>query len=118
MRRLMYVFVVLGLAGVASADPDPHAEMAAALAEQADLHPAPAALPGTTAATKVGASPAAKHVPAQANLGRAAAAAQQAGAQGQSVPAAALAHQAQAAAAQAAGQAQATAAQSRRNPRR
>jgi hypothetical protein len=117
MRRLMYVFVICGLAGVASADADPRAEMAAALTEQIDAHPAPAALPGTIAAGKVASNPASKHVPAQANLGRAASAAHsQAQGQGGGPPASALAHQAQAASASAAGQAQAAAAKSRHNP--
>ena len=117
MRRFVYVIVVLAFAGVAAAEPDPHAEMAAALVEQADLHPATAALPGTIAATKVAATPAAKHVPPQANLGRAAAAA---GSQGQlqGPSPTALAHQAAAAAASAAGQTQAAAAKARHNPKR
>ena len=120
MRRLMYVFVVCGLAGVASADAaDPRAEMAAALTEQIDAHPAPAALPGSIAAQKVASTPAVKHVPAQANVGRAAAAANsQAQGQAGGIAASALAHQAQAAAASAAGQAQAAAAKSRHNPHR
>ena len=117
MRRLMYVFVVCGVAGVASANVDPRAEMAAALTEQIDARPAPAALPGPVAVQKVASTPASKHVPAQANLGRAGAAAQsQAQGQGGGPPASALAHQAQAAAASAAGQAQAAAAKARHNP--
>jgi hypothetical protein len=114
MRRLVYVIVVCGLAGVASADSDAHAEMAAALAAQIDAHPAPVALPSTVAATRVAATPAAKHVPPQANLGRAAA--DHAQGQGQGPPASALAHQAQAAAASAAGQAQAAEAKARHKP--
>lgn len=114
MRRVMYLFVVIGLAGVASADPDPRAEMAAALATQIDAHPAAVTLPGTVAASKVAANPAAKHVPAQANLGRAAIAHAQG--QGHELPAAAIAHQAQAAAASAAGQQQAAEAKARHKP--
>ena len=113
MRRLMYVFVVLGLAGTASADPDAHAEMAAALAAQIDLQPAPVALP-SIASSRVAQTPARQHVPPQANLGRAAA--DHAQGQGNGPPAAALAHQAQAAAASAAGQAQAAAAKARHKP--
>ena len=110
MRRLAYLIVVLAFAGTAGAAPDPHAEMEAALHEQADLHPAPVALPGSIAATKVAATPAAKHVPPQANLGRAASTA------GQGPSPTALAHQAAAAAASAAGQAQAAAAKARHHP--
>jgi hypothetical protein len=113
MRRLVYVIAVLGLAGVAAAEPDPHAEMAAALAEQADLHPAAAVLPGTMAATKIVATPAIKHVPLQANLGRAAAIGSQGNGQGNGPSATGLAHQAAQAAAQAASQAQSAAAKQR-----
>lgn len=108
MRRLCFTLALIGWIGVAHAD-DSRAEMAAALTAALDTHPAAAVLPGTTAATKVAATPAAKHVPSQANLGRAAAE----HAQGHDLPAAALAHQAQAAAMAAAGQAQAAAAKQR-----
>lgn len=110
MRRLWFMLALVGWIGVAYAD-DPHAEMAAALEAAIDAHPAPAALPGTLAATKVAATPAAKHVPPQANLGRSAADHfQQAH---DNANAAALAHQAQAASMAAAGLAQAQAAKAR-----
>ncbi len=110
MRRLCFMLALIGWIGVAHAD-DPRAEMTLALSAAIDAHPAPAALPGTTAATKVAATPAAKRVPPQANLGRAAADHfQQAHDQAN---AAALAHIAQAASMQAAGLAQAAAAKTR-----
>src|SRR5512144_581350 len=57
MRTLALVavlgwFASAAWSNVAVADPDPHAEMAAALAEQADLRPAPLVLPVTAAAPR------------------------------------------------------------------
>jgi hypothetical protein len=110
MRRLVFILALLGWLGVAHAD-DPRAEMSLALAAAIDAHPAPAALPGTTAATKVAATPAAKRIPPQANLGRAAA--EHAHQAQDQANAAALAHQAQAASMAAAGLTQAQAAKTR-----
>ncbi len=109
MRRLWFTLALIGWIGVAHAE-DPRAEMTAALTAAIDANPAPAALPGTSAATKVAATPAAKRIPAQADLGRRAADQYQ---QARDQAAAALAHQAQAAAMTAAGQAQAQAAKTR-----
>jgi IMP dehydrogenase len=52
MRRLLCIATVLGLSSLASAEPqaDAHAEMAAALVAQADLHPTPVSLPKAAAA--------------------------------------------------------------------
>jgi hypothetical protein len=113
MRRLMYVFVVLALAGTASANPDARAEMSAALAAQVDLSPPPVVLQ-SLASSRVAQTPGGQHVPPQANLGLAAA--DHAQGQGNGPPASALAHQAQAAAASAFGQAQAAAAKARHKP--
>ena len=96
----------------ASAD-DAHAEMAVALAAQADLHPAPLTLPVVSAAPRHAAASSAvkRGIPARSAPGGAARGAANAAdrasrnAQGQA-ESQALAHQAQAAAAAAAGQAQ------------
>jgi hypothetical protein len=108
--------------GVASADGDPHAEMAAALAAQADLQPPPLVLPITAAAPRhAAATSAVKRSPgsrAASDVDRTAASAAEAAdrvsqhAQAQAASQA-LAHQAQAAAAAAAGQAQSQAAKQR-----
>lgn len=108
--------------GAALADDDPRAEMAAALAAQADLHPTPLVLPVTAAAPRHAATASAVKrgtgPRAAVDIARTAASAAdaanrvsqhaqvQAGSQ-------ALAHQAQAAAAAAAGQAQSQAAKER-----
>ena len=122
MRRTIRIVVVLGLVigGVAIGDsrPDPRAEMASALAAQADLQPRPIVLPTVAAAPR--------HTAAQSAVQRgidprgqaAAASANAVGAHEQAEAQAheaaqALAHQAQAAAAAAAGQGQAQAAKAR-----
>jgi hypothetical protein len=104
------------------ADADPHVEMAAALAAQADLQPAPLVLPvvsaaprhaAATSAVKRGTEPRGAGDGARTAASAADAAnrvSQHAQAQGASQ---ALAHQAQAAAASAAGQAQSQAAKQR-----
>lgn len=122
MRRTLCLVVLLGCYGSASADAPAsaadvaHAEMAAALAAQADLEPTPLVLPVTAAAPRhASASSAVKRGIAPRGPGDAAGSAanqvsQRAQAQG---AAQALAHQAQAAAAAAAGQAQSKAAKER-----
>lgn len=107
---------------VARADVDPHAEMAAALAAQADLRPAPLVLPVTAAAPRHAAAGSAVKRGTEArgaeDAARAGAGAAEAAnrvsqrAQAQAAVQA-LAHQAQAAAAAAAGQAQSQAAKAR-----
>jgi hypothetical protein len=103
---------------VAWAD-DPHAEMAAALAAQADVHPAPLVLPTAAAAPRhAAAASAVKRGIAPRGPGdvarTAASAANQVSLHAQAQAAAqAVAHQAQAAAAAAAGQAQSQAAKER-----
>jgi hypothetical protein len=108
--------------GAASADGDPHAEMAAALAAQADLQPSPVVLPVTAAAPRHAAAASAvkRNTGSRAagDVARTAAGAADAAnrvSQHTQAQAAsqALAHQAQAAAAAAAGQAQAQAAKER-----
>jgi hypothetical protein len=100
------------------ADDGAHAEMAVALAAQADLHPSPLMLSVTVAAPRrAQAASAAKRGTAPGTAAEAARAeANQASqrAQGQAASQA-LAHQAQAAAAAAAGQAQSQAAKDRAN---
>ena len=108
--------------GAASADDDPHAEMAAALAAQADLQPTPLVLPvaaaaprhaAATSAVKRGTGPRAASDVAR-TAASAAEAANQVSQHAQAQAASeALAHQAQAAAAAAAGQAQSQAAKER-----
>jgi hypothetical protein len=113
MPRIFVIAAVLGLitAGTAAAD-DAHAEMAAALAAQADLHPSPVALPTTAAAPRQAAAPSAVR---RGIDPRAAAMASARGAEQLQLHGAphVLAHQVQAAAATAAGQAQAQAARQR-----
>jgi hypothetical protein len=122
LRLALYFACLASLAwpGAASADGDPHAEMAAALAAQADLQPAPLVLPVTAAAPRHAAAASAVKrgtgSRAAGDVARTAAAdaadrvSQHAQAQAASQ---ALAHQAQAAAAAAAGQAQSQAAKER-----
>jgi hypothetical protein len=121
MRRTLCLaasFIFFGgfFGATAWADDGAHAEMAAALVAQADLHPAPLTLPVTAAAPRHAA--AASAVKRGTASGAAAEAARleanQASqrAQGQAASQA-LAHQAQAAAAAAAGQAQSQAAKDR-----
>jgi hypothetical protein len=102
------------------AEPDPHAEMAAALAAQVDAHPAPAVLPiwtGSLRTAAVPAKPGAVAHPTASTQGQRAAnqasdqASMQAHAQ-QAAPAS-LVRQAQAASAAVAGQTQAAAAKDR-----
>src|SRR6185503_14581500 len=118
MGRICCLAVVLALAGSSRADnvahmDDIHAEMAAALAAQADLQPIPPVLPVSAAAPRRAASSSAVKrgiLPRAADdLARAAAnqVSQRAQAAGASQ---AAAHQAQAAAASAAAQAQSQAA--------
>jgi len=117
MRRIFAIAAVLGLAGagVETADADDaHAEMAAALAAQADLHPSPVALPTRAAAPLHAAAPSAVKRGVDPRAAAAAAAANERGAEQARVHATqSLAHQTQAAAAQAAGQTQAQAAKQR-----
>jgi hypothetical protein len=123
MRMLLLAAVLGWFASTArsepvAADPDPHAEMAAALAAVAELQPAPIVLPvtaaaparATTGAVKRGVGPHAPGEVARAAAGAASQASQHAQAQAASQ---ALAHQAQAAAEAAAGQAQSRAAKER-----
>jgi hypothetical protein len=126
--RTLYLTALLGWlaspawSSVASADVDPHAEMAAALAAQADLQPAPPVLPVITAGLRrTGAASMVKRgndARGAEDTARAAAGAAEAAnrvsqhAQAQAASQA-LAHQAQAAAAAAAGQAQSQAAKAR-----
>lgn len=117
MRRTLCLAALLGFFGATAwADDGAHAEMAAALAAQADLHPPPISLPATAAAPRhaatasavkrgTGAREATDAARAEANQ-----ASQRAQAQAGSQ---ALAHQAQAAAAAAAGQVQSQAAKER-----
>src|SRR5690242_19135281 len=108
--------------GAASADGDPHAEMAAALAAQADLQPSPLVLPATAAAPRHAAAASAVKrgtgARAAVDTARTAASAADAAnrvsqhAQAQAASQV-LAHQAQAAAAAAAGEAQSQAAKDR-----
>ena len=127
MRMLCLVALLGCLAsiawpGAASADGDPHAEMAAALAAQADLQPTPLVLPVAAAAPRHAAAPSAVKrgtgARAAGDLARTAASAADAAnrvlqhAQAQAASQA-LAHQAQAAAAAAAGEAQSQAAKER-----
>jgi hypothetical protein len=105
--------------GVAWAGDDPHAEMAAALAAQADLSPTPLVLPVAAAAPRHAAAASAVKrgigPRAASDVARTAAtAANQVSLHAQSQAASqALAHQAQAAASAAAGQAQSQAAKDR-----
>lgn len=115
MRRLLWIATLLRLSSPASAEPqaDAHAEMAAALVAQADLHPTPVSLPKAAAAPSHAATASAVKRgvgPRAATEGQRAAdqVSQQAQAQAQ-----ALAHQAQGAASAAAGQAQAATAKER-----
>lgn len=109
--------VSLAWLGVASADGDPHAEMAAALAAQADLQPPPLVLPAAAAPRHAAAASAVKRGTGSRAAGdverTAASAADAANRASQHAQAQALAHQAQAAAAAAAGQAQSQAAKQR-----
>jgi len=123
-RLVLCVACIASLAwpGAAAADGDPHTEMAAALAAQADLQPTPLVLPITAAAPRHAAAASAVKrgtgSRAASDVARTAASAadaanrvsQHAEAQAASQ---ALAHQAQAAAAAAAGQAQSQAAKER-----
>ena len=123
-RLALYFACLASLAwpGAASADGDPHAEMAAALAAQVDLQPTPLVLPVTAAAPRHAAAASAVKrgtgSRAAGDVARTAAGAADAAdrvsqhAQAQAASQA-LAHQAQAAAAAAAGQAQAQAAKER-----
>ena len=111
--------------GAARADEDPHAEMAAALAAQADLQPIALVLPVASAAPRhasaasavkrgTGPRPAGDVARTAASAAAAADAANRVSQHAQAQAAAqALAHQAQAAAAAAAGQAQSQAAKER-----
>lgn len=122
LTALLGWFASTAWSSVASADADPHAEMAAALAAQADLQPAPPVLPVTASAPRhAGTGSAVKRgndARGAEDTGRAAAGAAEAAnrvsqhAQAQAASQA-LAHQAQAAAAAAAGQAQSQAAKAR-----
>lgn len=117
MRRTLCLAVLLGFLGsTAWADDRAHAEMAAALAAQADLHPPPLTLPTTAAAPRHAATASAvkRGTGPRASTNAARAEANQASqrAQGQAASQA-FAHQAQAAAAAAAGQAQSQAAKDR-----
>jgi len=103
MRGFLSIVIALLVADVGVARADSHGDMAAALAARAELHPAPAALPSPQALTRTAATPAAKRIPARADLGRRAA----------DVEAAALARRAQDAAMSAFGQAQANEAKQR-----
>jgi hypothetical protein len=117
MCRTLCLVALLGVFGATAwADDGAHAEMAAALAAQADLHPTPLALPSsaaaprhaaTASAVKRGTSP-----PAVSDAARTAANQSSQRAQAQAASQA-LAHQAQAAAAAAADQAQSQAAKDR-----
>lgn len=110
--RLVSIVAALWVTSAATAYAgDPHAEMAAALATQADLHPGPVMLPTQAAAPLHAAAQSAVH----RSIAPSAEAHARAAAQAQSPQAAsqALAHQAQASAAAAAGQAQAQAAKQR-----
>jgi hypothetical protein len=122
MRRVLLTgllgwFAATARPAPASAEGDPQAEMAAALAAQADLHPAPLVLPLATAAPRragvmpLKRSPAVRPAEVAGNAARAADRVSR-DAQGQGVSQA-LSHQAQAAAAAAAGQAQSQAASQR-----
>ena len=122
MRRVLLTGLLGWIAATAwpapaSADGDPRAEMAAALAAQADLHPVPLALPVAIAAPRTaGVAPLKRGAavrPAEV-AGNAAKAADRVSreAQGQGASQA-LSHQAQAAANAAAGQAQSQAASQR-----
>jgi hypothetical protein len=120
--RLTLCFACLALIawpGAAVADGNPHEEMAAALAAQADLHPTPLALPATAGAPRHAAAPSAVN---QGNGARtagdvartAASAANRVSQHAQAQAASqALAHQAAAAAAAAAGEVQSQAAKER-----
>jgi len=122
MGRICCLAVLLALAGstsradnVAHID-DVHAEMASALAAQADLEPAPPVLPVSAAAKRRAASSSAvkRGVAPRAAGEVAGAAANQVSQRAQAAAASqAAAHQAQAAAAAAAGQAQSQAAKER-----
>jgi hypothetical protein len=108
--RLVSIIVAVWISSAATAyADDPHAEMAAALAAQADLHPTPVTLPTHAAAPLHAASQSA------VRRGIAPEAGARAAAQAQSPQATSqvLAHQAQASASAAAGQAQAQAAKQR-----
>ncbi len=108
--RLVSIIAALWMssAAIAYAD-DPRAEMAAALAAQADLHPGPLMLPTQAKAPlHAAAQSAVRRGVTPADGARAAAQAQSPQATSQ-----ALAHQAQSSAAAAAGQAQAQAAKQR-----
>jgi len=115
MFRSLSIAVAVCLSALPSASADvadAHAEMAAALAAQADLHPSPVNLPSRAAAPQHAAAQSAvkRGLPSPAANDASARAASQA--QAQASPQA-LVHQAQSAAAQAAGQAQAQAAKDR-----
>ncbi len=124
LRLVLCLACLASLAGpgVSWADGDPHAEMAAALAAQADLQPPPVVLPVAAAAPRHAAAPSAikrgTGSRAASDVARTAASAADAAervsqhAQAQAASQA-LAHQAQAAAAAAAGQAQSQAAKER-----
>jgi hypothetical protein len=112
MRRALYLVALLGLFGAnAWAEDSTHAEMAAALAAQADVYPTPPVLP-VAAAPPRAATARKRDLRPATDAARTAAdqSARRAQVQGASQ---AAAHQAQAAAAAAAGQAQAKAAKER-----
>ena len=109
MRRFVLIVGMLAFAATANAN-DAHDEMAAALAAQADLHPAPLQLPTAAQAPRHAAAQSAVKRGIGPQAAQAIAHANEARAQGQ---ANAAAHRAQAAANAAAGQAQAEAAKQR-----
>jgi hypothetical protein len=120
MRHLLPLAVLLGMAGsTASAEAEDdraHAEMAAALVAQADLHPTPVSLPVMAAAPRHAAAASAvqRGTGARGANEAAGAVANQASERAQAQAGSqAVAHQAQAAAAAAAGQAQSQAAKER-----
>ena len=118
MRLLLVIATLLGLGTPARAD-DAHAEMAAALAAQADLQPSPVALPTWSAAPRHAAAQSAvkRGITKRAVNDSARAAASQVSRQAQAQGGSqVLVRQADAATAAAAGQAQAKAAKDRITP--
>jgi hypothetical protein len=121
MCRTLSLAVLIGwfafpLCANAESDDGAHAEMAAALAAQADLQPTPLSLPITAAAPRHAAAQSAvkRGIGSRAASDAAGVAANQVSQRAQAQAASqALAHQAQAAAAAAAGQAQSQAAKER-----